>query len=59
MGKVKEIIKGVLRQLETNQKKKANTTAVWNSKDKNCDKEATVRVGPFLLRVTQHFATLW
>lgn len=58
MGKFKEIIKGMLRQLETNQKK-ANATAVWNSKDKNCDKEATVRVGPFFHRETQHLAKLW
>lgn len=58
MGKFKEIIKGMLRQLETNQKK-ANATAVWNSKDKNCDKEATVRVGAFFPRGTQHLAKLW
>ena len=49
MGKVKEIIKGMWKQLETNQKKIANTSAVWNSKDKNRDKEATVRVDPFFL----------
>ena len=54
MGKVKEIIKGMWRQVETNQKKKTNTTAVWNSKDKHCNKETTVRVSPFFLSTLPH-----